>query len=83
MPASNESAKERLTHWRGQQREIAQMLDDLPMYSIGAASLEEALAIASEMVAHYEPLAAKSDQEADAGGETIRSGAHLPQATAG
>lgn len=55
--------RDRLAHWRGQQRELTQMLDDLPIHSIARSSLEKALGVASEMVAHYETPATNDDSE--------------------
>ncbi len=54
---------DRLAHWRAQQRELAMMLEDLPIHSIARADLEKALAVAEDMVAHFEALAAKGDPE--------------------
>ena len=54
---------DRLAHWRGQQKELAQMLDDLPINSIARSSLETALAMATQMVAYYEELGVTGDPE--------------------
>lgn len=60
MKSNNE---DRLHHWREQQRELVQMLEDLPINSIAIPSLEEDLSVASEKVAHYEALEARGDSE--------------------
>jgi hypothetical protein len=55
----------RLAHWRGQQKELTQMLDDLPLHSIARPALEKDLAVATEIVVHYQELEAKGGPETD------------------
>ena len=58
------SAKDRLDHWRDQYRQIVETMNaDLPFHSIAQPVLEQDLATAKMMIAHYEALVAKGDPE--------------------